>query len=109
MFPTYYRDVPWHLYRDSQEWTWDIKFSIPTYQRIAVSAMRWHLKIHKYPDLHSHLWREVMKDKYQEELKRQQQEQGKLEAAMNRQEPQAKRDEQLQALDQWLNKQEKQR
>jgi hypothetical protein len=50
-----------------------------------------------------------MKDKYQEELKRQQQEQGKLEAAMNRQEPQVKRDEQLQALDQWLNKQEKQR
>jgi hypothetical protein len=48
-----------------------------------------------------------LKDKYQEELKRQQQEQGKLETAMNRQEPQTKRDEQLRALDQWLNKQEK--
>ncbi len=50
-----------------------------------------------------------MKDKYQEELNRQRTEQQRLEAAMNRQEPQAKRDEQLQALDQWLNKQEKTR
>jgi hypothetical protein len=50
-----------------------------------------------------------MRDKYQEELNRQKQEQAKLEDAMNRQEPQTKRDEQLQALDQWLNKQEKTR
>jgi hypothetical protein len=50
-----------------------------------------------------------MRDKYQEELTRQKCLQTKLEDAMNRQEPQTKRDVQLQALDQWLSKQEKTR
>lgn len=50
-----------------------------------------------------------MRDKYQEELKRQRDEQSQLEAAMNRQETQTQRDLQIQALDEWLNKQEKQR
>jgi hypothetical protein len=46
---------------------------------------------------------------HQEELNRQKTEQAKLEAAMNRQEPQTQRDQQLEALDKWLDKQEKQR
>lgn len=52
-------------------------------------------------------WRNVLRDKYQEELDRQRREQNRLEEAMNRQEPQSKRDEQLGELDQWLDKQEK--
>ncbi len=48
-----------------------------------------------------------MKDKYQEELQRQQKEQGKLEADMNRQETQTQRDEQLKTLTEWLNKPQK--
>jgi hypothetical protein len=48
-----------------------------------------------------------LKDKYQDELRRQENGQHRLEEAMNRQEPLSKRDEQLQALDQWLSKQEK--
>jgi hypothetical protein len=67
-----------------------------------------HLKIHKYPQHTSHFGG-VMRDKYQGELTRQKCLQTKLEGAMNRQEPQARRDEQLQALDQWLSKQEKTR
>jgi hypothetical protein len=70
--------------------------------------MRWLLKIHKYPQRPSHFGG-VMRDKYQEELTRQKCLQTKLEDAMNRQEPQTKRDEQVQALDQWLSKQEKTR
>jgi hypothetical protein len=50
---------------------------------------------------------EILRDKYQEELDRQRKEQTRLEEAMNRQEPQSKRDEQLGELDQWLDKQEK--
>lgn len=50
-----------------------------------------------------------MRDKYQEELNRQKEEQTRLEAAMNRQETQRQRDEQLEVLDQWLSKQEKTR
>jgi hypothetical protein len=41
------------------------------------------------------------------ELDRQRSGQNQLEAAMNRQEPQSKRDEQMGALDQWLSQQEK--
>jgi hypothetical protein len=48
-----------------------------------------------------------LRDKYQEELLRQQTEQQKLEAAMNRQETQTRRDHQLTALEKWLNKSQK--
>jgi hypothetical protein len=50
-----------------------------------------------------------LKDEYQEELRRQEVGQHRLEEAMNRQETQAQRDQQLEALDKWLSKQEKQR
>ncbi len=46
-----------------------------------------------------------MKDKYQDELRRQQQGQQQLEKAMARQETQAQRDEELSVLEKWLNKQ----
>jgi hypothetical protein len=55
-------------------------------------------------------WWCCMRNKlHQEELNRQKTEQAKLEAAMNRQEPQTQRDQQLEALDKWLDKQEKRR
>jgi hypothetical protein len=50
---------------------------------------------------------ENLRDKYQEELNRQRTGQSRLEEAMNSQETQSKRDEQLGELDQWLEKQEK--
>ncbi len=50
-----------------------------------------------------------MKDRHQETLLRQETEQHRLEDAMNRQETQRQRDDQLQALDHWLSKQEKTR
>jgi hypothetical protein len=46
-----------------------------------------------------------MKDKYREELLRQQKGQQRLEAAMQQQETQTQRDEQLTVLEEWLNKQ----
>ncbi len=54
--------------------------------------------------VHTFLVATVLKDKYQEELNRQHREQTRLEEAMNRQEPQSKRDEQLGELDQWLDR-----
>jgi len=48
----------------------------------------------------------VLRDKYQEELDRQRTLQARLENAMNRQEPQTKRDQQLGDLDRWLDQQE---
>lgn len=50
-----------------------------------------------------------MKDRHQEALSRQESGQQRLESAMNHQETQRQRDEQLQALDQWLSKQESSR
>jgi hypothetical protein len=47
-----------------------------------------------------------LRNKYQDELTRQRTEQAKLEEAMNRQEPLTKRNQQLQELDLWLEKQE---
>jgi len=48
-----------------------------------------------------------MRDRHQEALLRQETQQRRLEAAMNRQETQRQRDEQLHALDVWLEEQEK--
>jgi len=48
----------------------------------------------------------VLRDRYKEELDRQRILQARLEEAMNRQEPQAKRDQQLGDLDRWLDQQE---
>ncbi|MGE5556523.1 MAG: hypothetical protein ACM3UY_09770 [Methanocella sp.] len=48
-----------------------------------------------------------MKDRHQETLLRQENQQQKLETSMNQQETQQQRDKQLQALDLWLEKQEK--
>lgn len=75
----------------------------------ARSFLCWRLplKSHKYPALPIVFWWQNLRDKYQEELNRQRTEQARLEEAMNRQEPQSKRDEQLGMLDQWLDKQEK--
>jgi hypothetical protein len=52
---------------------------------------------------------QILKNKYKEELRRQENGQHHLEETMNRQETQTQRDQQLQVLDQWLSRQEKQR
>jgi hypothetical protein len=71
--------------------------------------MRHLLKTHKSPVPPSSNEGIDLKDKYQEELRRQELGQHRLEEAMNRQETQTQRDQQLAVLDEWLNKQEKQR
>lgn len=67
--------------------------------------VRLDLKTHKSHSSISQQMATIMSDQHQVALKRQEQNQRKLEEAMTRQEPLKQRDEQLRVLEEWLNKQ----